>query len=85
MICESGELLLVVSDSGPGIAAADLAHIFEPFFSTRIEKGGSGLGLYISDFIVREQNGTLEISNQASGGCRAEVRLPAAKSVVSQQ
>jgi len=79
---QSGELLLVVSDSGPGIAAADLPHIFEPFYSTRIEKGGSGLGLYISDFIMREQNGTLEISNQESGGCRAEIRLPTAKSVI---
>jgi signal transduction histidine kinase len=77
----SGELLLVVSDNGPGITSANLPHIFEPFFSTRIDKGGSGLGLYISDFIVKEQNGTLEIVNNESGGCRAVVTLPAAKPV----
>lgn len=80
-VSESGELLLVVSDSGPGIPAANLPHIFEPFFSTRIDQGGSGLGLYIADFIIKEQNGTLEISNNASGGCRAVVRLQTAESV----
>lgn len=76
----SGELLLVIDDSGPGISAENLPYIFEPFFSTRIENGGSGLGLYIADFIVKEQNGSLEISNNENGGCRGVIRLPAAKS-----
>lgn len=82
---DTGELILVITDSGPGIVEEHLPHIFEPFFSTRIDRGGSGLGLYIADFIVKEQNGTLEISNQAGGGCRAVVRLPAAEQVTLQQ
>jgi len=73
------EVVLAVQDSGPGIKADDLPHIFEPFFSTRIDEGGSGLGLYISNFLVMEQNGTLELDNCAEGGCRATIRLPSAE------
>jgi len=75
------EVVLTVRDSGPGIATADLPHIFEPFFSTRIQEGGSGLGLYISNFLVQEQQGKLEIVNNADGGCRAIIRLPATATV----
>ena len=78
---EAGEVLLIVQDSGSGIKAENLPHVFEPFFSTRIAQGGSGLGLYIARFIVKEQNGTLEIANEESGGCRAVIRLKAAKPV----
>jgi len=74
-------VIVTVKDSGPGIKTEDLPHIFEPFFSTRIHEGGSGLGLYISNFLVQEQNGKLEILNDASGGCRAVIRLPAAEAV----
>jgi signal transduction histidine kinase len=75
------EVMLAVKDSGPGIKTEDLPHIFEPFFSTRIDEGGSGLGLYISQFLVKEQNGILEIMNNESGGCRAVIRLPVAEAV----
>jgi signal transduction histidine kinase len=75
---DTNEVLLVVQDSGPGIKAEDLPHVFEPFFSTRIDEGGSGLGLYISNFLVKEQNGTLELVNNESGGCRAVIRLKSA-------
>lgn len=70
--------LLHVIDSGPGIPKEHLPHIFEPFFSTRVEQGGSGLGLYISEFIIKEQGGTLTLQNIDGGGCRATIRLPAA-------
>lgn len=75
------EVVLAVQDSGPGIKADALPHIFEPFFSTRIDEGGSGLGLYISNFLVKEQNGKLELDNCADGGCRATIRLPSAEPV----
>ncbi len=78
-------VLLIVKDSGTGISAENMRHIFEPFFSTRIDQGGSGLGLYIASFIVEEQNGTLELFNDESGGCRAVIRLPAAKPSVTPQ
>lgn len=78
---ESGDPLLEIVDSGPGIPAENIPHLFEPFFSTRIGKGGSGLGLYIADFIIKEQNGSLQIENCEGGGCRARIRLPAAEAV----
>ena len=74
----SGEPLIHVSDNGPGIPEEHLPHLFEPFFSTRIDKGGSGLGLYISDFIIKEQGGSLTLVNLKEGGCRATIRLSAA-------
>lgn len=73
------EVQLHVKDSGPGIAPENLTHIFEPFFSTRFDQGGSGLGLYISRYLVMEQNGMLEIFNDESGGCRAVIRLKSAR------
>lgn len=76
------EVQLHVKDSGPGIEPENLAHIFEPFFSTRFDQGGSGLGLYISRFLVTEQNGLLEILNDESGGCRAVLRLKSAKAAL---
>jgi len=58
---------IIVTDNGVGIRPEIHKHLFEPFFSTRIECGGSGLGLYISRFIVNEHKGTLSIvSNQSS-------------------
>lgn len=75
------EVQLHVKDSGPGIEPENLVHIFEPFFSTRFDQGGSGLGLYISRYLVMEQNGMLEIFNDESGGCRAVIRLKSAKAL----
>jgi len=68
---------IVVRDYGAGIAPDVQKHLFEPFFSTRIERGGSGLGLYISRFIVNEHKGELIISSDQSEGTVAIVSLPA--------
>jgi len=68
---------IVVRDRGAGIAPDVQKHLFEPFFSTRIEHGGSGLGLYISRFIVNEHKGELIISSDQSEGTVAIVSLPA--------
>ena len=48
-----------VSDTGEGIAPADLAHVFEPFFSTK--SGGSGLGLAVVHRIVQEHGGQIDV------------------------
>ena len=51
--------MLSVGDQGCGIPEEDLARIKEPFFTTRREAGGIGLGLYIADSIVNEHRGSL--------------------------
>lgn len=70
----NGGLILTVTDHGPGFPPADLAHVFEPFFSRR--PGGSGLGLAIAQKIVSEHDGTIAAVNAEKGGGRIEIRLP---------
>jgi signal transduction histidine kinase len=68
---------LTVADSGRGIPAADLKHIFEPFFSTKGSASGTGLGLFISAQIVREHRGRIDVSSEEERGSTFAVRLPA--------
>lgn len=73
---DCSQILISVSDTGEGIPGENLARLYEPFFSTRIESGGSGLGLYISNFIISEHHGTLEFASQVGSGTTVNVRLP---------
>ena len=56
-----GRLRLVVTDTGPGIAPADLPHVFEPFYTTK--SAGTGLGLAVSYGIVQDHQGTIEVES----------------------
>ncbi|MBM3334125.1 HAMP domain-containing histidine kinase, partial [Candidatus Sumerlaeota bacterium] len=75
---EDGWLVVKIADTGPGIEPAHLARLFEPFFSTRQDEGGSGLGLYISRGIVEDLGGTIRVSSQAGKGAAFEIALPIA-------
>lgn len=68
---------LSIEDSGPGIPAADLARIFEPFFSTK--KDGTGLGLAIAHQIVQAHGGTIDAHAAPAGGAVFRILLPAAQ------
>lgn len=70
-------VVMLVRDSGPGIAAKDLPYIFDPFFTTKKSGQGLGLGLTISDRILRDMNGNLRVADVASGAC-FEILLPKA-------
>jgi PAS domain S-box-containing protein len=63
-------------DTGPGIAPDILAHIFEPFYTTKIE--GTGLGLAISYTLVEQLEGSLEVESELGRGSIFTVRLPVA-------
>jgi len=65
-----------VRDTGPGIPERDLAAIFEPFFSTKTNRGGTGLGLAISRGIVEAHQGTLSAESRAGCGACFTVELP---------
>ncbi len=66
-----------VSDDGCGIEAEDLARVFEPFYSKRRSRHGTGLGLFISNQIVRLQGGTIAVDSRAGEGTTVTVNLPA--------
>jgi two-component system OmpR family sensor kinase len=77
---EDGSAVVQIEDSGPGIAAADLEKIFEPFFrGSRPQGEGTGLGLSIVKRIVENLGGDITLENiagQGQSGVRATVRLP---------
>lgn len=72
------EVVLSVSDNGPGIPDEVLGRLFEPFFTTKDRGEGSGLGLAIALDIARAHGGTLEVETERGRGTRFELRLPVA-------
>ncbi len=76
---DSGEVLLRVADNGPGIPAADLSRIFDPFYSTKEVNKGTGLGLTVVYGFVSDLGGRIEAGNRKTGGAVFEIRLPAAE------
>lgn len=78
-VSRDGEwVALVVQDTGPGIPAAILEDIFEPFVTTKPPGEGTGLGLAVCQTLVEQLGGTIEAENAEEGGARFTVRLPAA-------
>jgi signal transduction histidine kinase len=67
-----------IADSGPGIAADDLPHIFDPYYSAskKHQKAGTGLGLYISKGIVDAHGGTIRCGSESGAGTTFDITLP---------
>jgi signal transduction histidine kinase len=66
---------IIFQDTGPGIDPKHIPYIFEPFYTTRQEGAGTGLGLSVCHSIVKNHNGTIEFCNNPVGG-RFKVELP---------
>ena len=73
-----GMVLLSVQDQGRGIAAEDLPRLTDPFFTTKREEGGTGLGLSVSAGIVKEHGGSLSFGSSPGQGTTVTLALPAA-------
>jgi len=71
---------LVVEDTGCGIDAETLAHIFEPYFTTKEFEKGTGLGLATVYGIVKESRGYIDVTSQPGRGSRFTVMLPRVQS-----
>ncbi len=71
---------ITIDDDGPGIAATDMARVFEPFVrvetSRSRETGGLGLGMAIARSIVRGHGGEITLANRLEGGLRVSIQLP---------
>jgi signal transduction histidine kinase len=76
-----GEIVVTVSDQGPGIPDADLSRVFERFYrvdkARSRESGGTGLGLSIVKHLVEILGGEVKAANRPGGGAAFTVRLPA--------
>lgn len=67
---------LAVSDTGHGIDPADMPRIFEPFYSTKTDAKGVGLGLSMVYGIIREHHGTVEVESELGKGSTFTLKLP---------
>ncbi|KIH76424.1 hypothetical protein GFER_09375 [Geoalkalibacter ferrihydriticus DSM 17813] len=73
---QSGWVEIVFADSGPGMDAHLQEKVFEPFFTTRKEGEGTGLGLYICRTIIDDHGGRLLLDSAPSQGASFRIRLP---------
>lgn len=73
---KSAEVVISVADEGEGVLPADRERLMEPFFTTRRQSGGTGLGLTISHSIIKEHNGTIAFESIPGRGTIFQVRLP---------
>ncbi|HUY12197.1 MAG TPA: HAMP domain-containing sensor histidine kinase [Terriglobia bacterium] len=75
------EIQLTVEDRGPGIAAADLPHIFEPFYRGQMaystQARGTGIGLGLAKDIAAAMGGSLTVRSEPGKGCAFTLHLPA--------
>ena len=71
-----GCIRISFTDDGPGIPAEHLDKLFDPFFSTRGEKGGTGLGLGVCHGIVAEHGGRIYAKSKPGQGATFFVELP---------
>jgi PAS domain S-box-containing protein len=71
---EAGSVEIVIRDNGAGIPSDVMPRVTQPFFSTK--PAGTGLGLWISQTIVAQHNGELEVSSRPGEGTTVTLRLP---------
>jgi signal transduction histidine kinase len=73
---DAGSVSITFTDNGPGVSAADLKHIFEPFFYSKHGEGGTGLGLSVTYALVQEIGGTINAESQPGKGTRFNIKIP---------
>lgn len=65
---QENQIMVVIRDNGGGVEEGILNKIFNPYFTTKNEKNGTGLGLYMASMIVEDHcNGTIDVVNDSSG------------------
>lgn len=76
-------IVVHVRDNGSGIPEDIIDKVFDPFFSTRRSDGGTGLGLSLVHRFVDNLGGTVQVSNQPSGGADFVIELPLRKEMTA--
>ncbi len=78
-------LVIVVEDTGKGFSATEASKLFEAFYSTKRRGHGTGLGLTISQRIIKDHGGTIRAEGEPGKGARFIIRLPASESADPQE
>ena len=73
---EEDNVTITVQDEGTGMSPELVQKIRDPFFTTKRESGGTGLGLTISSKIVEDHRGTMEFDSKMGAGTTVTVKLP---------
>lgn len=73
---KDNQVLAIIEDTGRGIARDNLEHIFEPFFSTKPEVEGTGLGLYVSYMIIKKHDGEIQVESEIGKGSIFTISIP---------
>ena len=73
---DADSILIDISDNGLGVPEDDIPHIFEPFFSTKHDTSGIGLGLAIVHGIVKSHTGKIEVKSELGKGTTVSITLP---------
>ncbi len=71
-----GNVEIVVTDTGQGIAAKNLSRIFDPFFTTKEVGKGTGLGLNVTYNIVKKHHGAIDVRSEPGKGTTFTIRIP---------
>ena len=75
-LCKDFYVDVRVEDTGPGMTPGQMAKIFDPYFTTKQGKSGTGLGLYITKKVVEDHNGSIKVDSTADVGTSFTIRLP---------
>ncbi|MBI4633589.1 MAG: response regulator [Deltaproteobacteria bacterium] len=82
---EGDYAVLTVSDSGEGISAHDIKHIFEPFYTKKVMgKSGTGLGLAVVWGLVKDHNGYIDVQSEVGKGTSFKLYFPVTRGAVSE-
>lgn len=71
------EVIVKITDDGCGISKENLKKIFNPFFTTKEQSKGTGLGLYLSYNAIKEHGGLIDVKSELGKGTEFEIRFPA--------
>ncbi|MBI4978364.1 MAG: GAF domain-containing protein [Spirochaetes bacterium] len=73
----AGNVQIIVRDEGRGFTDDEMKNVMTPFFTTKRESGGMGLGLFICFAIIKDHRGTIAFSSELGKGTQVQIMLPA--------
>ncbi|MGQ0647514.1 MAG: sensor histidine kinase, partial [Gemmatimonadaceae bacterium] len=78
VVRSAGTISVAVDDNGPGVPPDRRDRVFDPFFSTKADLHGVGLGLFVAEGLVRSAGGRVVVGDAPGGGARFDIELPLA-------